>query len=140
MVVTRPKRKLLVILGAGSSAPCGMPGVAEIDTLMKDWNRTWKGPIAYPTAGRGTFNDVWDMLEAYQAQSSRQELGLFVNFERVLGEMTALASWVAPSPFGNALRSAVVDGDPGPSFTWPRQAEDERAKQPFYYRHLIIRQ
>ena len=136
----RAKRKLLVILGAGSSLPCGMPGLSDIDALMKKWSRNWKPPIGFPNPGDGTFNDVWKLLEVYQALNPRPQLGLGVNFERVLGEMTALASWVSPSPFGNALRSMVADGRTGPGFTWPGPDEDEQAAKPYYYRHLIIEQ
>ena len=35
------KPKLLVILGAGSSIPCGMPPVGKIDELMKRWSQEW---------------------------------------------------------------------------------------------------
>ena len=31
------RRKLLVLLGAGSSIPYGMPSVGQIDELMKRW-------------------------------------------------------------------------------------------------------
>jgi hypothetical protein len=41
MTGIRKKRKLLVVLGAGSSMPCGMPSVREIDVLMKQWSRDW---------------------------------------------------------------------------------------------------
>lgn len=136
----RPKRKLLLILGAGSSLQCGIPGVSDIDALMKDWSRGWKGDIGMPSAGEGTFNDLWKMLEAYEAENPQPQLGMRVNFEYVLGEMTALASWVSPSPFGNALRRMVADGAPGRDFTWARQQHDDRAQKPYFYRHLVIEQ
>lgn len=34
-------KKLLVILGAGSSIPIGMPSVSAIDALMATWSDTW---------------------------------------------------------------------------------------------------
>lgn len=32
------KKKLLIILGAGSSIDCGMPSVSDIDTKMRIWS------------------------------------------------------------------------------------------------------
>jgi len=42
--MTFPKKKLLVILGAGSSVPCGMPSFADLDTKMKEWCRERREP------------------------------------------------------------------------------------------------
>ena len=98
------KPKLLVILGAGSSIPCRMPSVDNINDQMKDWSREWKPETESPGgAGAGVFNDLWDSVERYYLVSG-------VNYERVLGEMTALASWLAPSPWGDPLREIVKDG------------------------------
>jgi hypothetical protein len=35
------KKKLLVILGAGSSIPRGMPSVAALDEHMSEWGSGW---------------------------------------------------------------------------------------------------
>ena len=130
------KRKLLVLLGAGSSIPCGMPSIGMIDDKMKEWSREWKSEPAFPNGtGRGIFNDVWEIVESYYRQNPRPHLGLRVNYERILGEMTALASWATPSPFGNALRLAVRDSTPAETFTWPRNRPE-----PFFYRQLILEQ
>ena len=131
----KPKRKSPVILGAGTSMPCGIPGVAAIDALMQDWSRNWKMPIGFPDgAGDGVFNDLWRAIDQYQKRKPRPQLGLKLNFERVLGEMIALASWVSPSPFGNPLREAVEDGHIS-GFTWPQHGEGE-----YFHRQLIIEQ
>jgi hypothetical protein len=115
--------------------PCGIPGVAAIDALMQDWSRNWKMPIGFPDgAGDGVFNDLWRAIDQYQKRKPRPQLGLKLNFERVLGEMIALASWVSPSPFGNPLREAVEDGRIS-GFTWPQQGEGE-----YFHRQLIIEQ
>lgn len=130
------KRKLLVILGAGSSAPCGMPSVVTIDDEMKRWSREWKNKPTFPNGtGRGTFNDLWEIVEDYYRQNPRPHLGLRINYERILGEMTALASWVTPSPFGNALQLAVENSAPSDKFTWPRDRPE-----PNFYRQLILDQ
>lgn len=135
--LNRRKRKLLVILGAGTSIPCEMPSVTEIDRRMEEWSRSWTYPVTFPqgTAGNGIFNDLWRFLETYNARKPQPQLGPRLNFERVLGEMISLASWMTPPPFGNALQEAVRDGLPSNSFTWP--SHDERD---YYYRNLIIEQ
>lgn len=135
--LTRTKRKLLIVLGAGSSLSCGMPSTGDIDLLMRDWSSAWSAPPVYPVGsiGRGVFSDLWEVIADYQSQNPQPHLGIGVNYERVLGEMVALASWATPSPFGNALRNAVRDGGFASSFTWPR---DQLG--PFFYRLLIIDQ
>lgn len=35
------KKKLLIILGAGSSLSCCMPSVADLDKLMLAWSHAW---------------------------------------------------------------------------------------------------
>jgi len=109
--VTFPKKRLLVILGSGSSMPCCMPSVANLDNKMKDWCREWKPPAEVVFRSACTrwevFNDLWGMVESYYKKREALSLPLRVNFEKVLGEMIALAYWVTPAPFGNALRLAV---------------------------------
>ena len=93
------KPKLLVILGAGSSIPCGMPSVGELDKLMRRWAREWK-PEPHVDSDVDVFNVLWEMAESYYGLN---HYCIRPNYEMVLGEMTALASWVSPSPFGNPL-------------------------------------
>jgi hypothetical protein len=131
------RTKLLVILGAGSSLPCGVPGVEDINTQMKIWSREWKHLPTFPNGtGRGVFNDLWNILEQYYNRNPRPHLGISLNFEKVLGEMTALASWVSPSPFGNALSEAVKDSTTSDQFTWPSAAPDGA----YFFRQLILEQ
>jgi hypothetical protein len=131
------KRKLLVILGAGTSLSCGMPSTGEIDNLMQAWSSRWSNLPTFPigSVGRGVFGDLWDMVSAYQRQNPQPQLGLRLNYEKILGEMVALASWTTPSPFGNALRNTVQDPRLSSAFTWPQGHEE-----PYFYRHLIIEQ
>lgn len=130
------KKKLLVILGAGSSIPCGMPSVVEIDGMMKQWSREWKNLPEFPAGlTRGVFNDLWVIIEKYFRTSHTQHLGQRVSFERVLGEMTALASWVTPSPFGNPLGMAIKDPSLIDEFTLPRGRPG-----PYFNRLLILEQ
>jgi hypothetical protein len=134
---TPPKRKLLVILGAGSSVPCGIPGVVDLNARMKEWSSQWSDPPPFPpgSIGEGVFNDLWKFVDSYMQRNPRPQLGLQLNFERVLGEMISLASWTTPSPFGNPLQAALRDPHPSPGFTWPQGGEGD-----YYYRHLIVEQ
>ena len=93
------KPRLLVILGAGSSISCGMPSVREIDKSMRRWAREWK-PEPPVDSETDVFNLLWDMAESYYGGN---RYCIRPNYEMVLGEMTALASWVSPPPFGNPL-------------------------------------
>lgn len=130
------KRKLLIVLGAGSSIPCGMPTLTQLDEKMKTWSGEWRDEPALPHGTeRGIFNDLWEIVDEYYRQNNRPRLGLRANFEKILGEMTALASWVTPSPFGNALVAAVREGTPSDKFTWAHGHSE-----PYFYRQLIIAQ
>lgn len=127
------KPKLLAILGAGSSIPCGMPSVGDINEQMKAWSQEWKPTTGLVgDAGTGVFNELWKIVEEYY-QSNHYGIG--ANYERVLGEMTALASWLTPSPFGNALRAAVQDGAPVSAFALPPEGTEKNS-----YRNLIVEQ
>lgn len=127
------KPKLLVILGAGSSIPCGMPSVGDINDQMKVWSREWRPTTGVSgDAGTDVFNELWEIVEGYYRSN---HYGIRPNYERVLSEMTALASWLTPSPFGNAFRAAVQDGAPVSAFAWPRDCTE-----PNFYRKLIMEQ
>ena len=97
------KPKLLVILGAGSSVACEMPRVSDIDKQMKIWSR--KCQTSLPDRHEiDIFKELWDMVTCYYGTN---HYGIRPNYEMVLGEMTALAGWTSPSPFGNPLIEAV---------------------------------
>ncbi|MBB3747196.1 hypothetical protein FHX10_006752 [Rhizobium sp. BK591] len=107
------KKRLLMILGAGSSVACGMPSVAEINTLMASWARefaeTWQFTNFY--------DRVWRALERHLAsgfQSARQS----PNFERALGDLLALMHWVRPSPEGSALATLFEQTQPPPNLSF----------------------
>ena len=106
-------KKLLVILGAGSSIPIGMPSVSAIDALMATWSDTWSREHGLDNYYRKT----WSAVESYYAAAT-PSIRPTPNFEKVLGEMIGLAHWMEPSPFGHALRQIISpDGRPlGMSF------------------------
>lgn len=104
MYHNRPK--LLVILGAGSSIPCGMPCVPKIGNLMSRWSREWVPEPSIDAEGN-VFNLLWEASKRYYGTN---HYNIRPNYERVLGEMTALASWLSPRPFGNPIVEVLNDG------------------------------
>jgi SIR2-like domain len=123
------KKKLLVILGAGSSISCNMPSVACLDTKMKNWSQAWatdhgwKLRIGAPTwlgcaPVQDYFAALWQDIETYY-RSGKHQLRPPLNFEKVLGEMIALSHWMTPPPWGDTLRQTACDGAPPPHFTFP---------------------
>lgn len=95
------KKKLLVILGAGSSVSIGMPSVPTLDKEMKEWASRWKdvGPST------NFFNYLWDTAEALQNPVS--PLRRLPNFEKILGEMVALIQWMTPKTAIPILREVA---------------------------------
>jgi hypothetical protein len=56
-------KKLLVILGTGSSIPVGMPSVSATDALMAEWSDEWPGEHGLDNYYRRT----WRAVESYYA-------------------------------------------------------------------------
>jgi hypothetical protein len=112
-----PKKKLLVLFGAGSSVEQGMPSVAAIDKLMHDWASECVGDwVGIGGAHGGNYYILTDnyyhtltnSLTAYYRTPNRQTQWQ-PNFEKVLAEMVSLSHWVAPRPLGNPLREIIGD-------------------------------
>jgi len=103
------KKKLLMLMGAGTSMPLGMPSVAEIDALM----RQWSPPLALRPVAPDYFNSLWASAVKYGASGQFTPAnGIQPSFEQILGQMMSLAHWEAPPPRGNPLRLAVLgDGN-----------------------------
>ncbi|MPS67222.1 MAG: hypothetical protein E2586_01820 [Novosphingobium sp.] len=99
---TSSKRRLLMILGAGSSVPCGMPSVATIDNLMKGWAKSY----ARATGAPDYFAQAWEALEQHSRHGFAWDRQV-VTFERVLSDLVALMHWLRPPPAGGALRSLI---------------------------------
>jgi hypothetical protein len=108
------KKKLLVILGAGSSISCNMPSVACLDEKMQNWGQAWATAHGSPDY----FAALWQDIETcYRGGKHRPPPS--VNFEKVLGEMIALFYWMTPPPQGDTLRQTACDGAPPPRLTFP---------------------
>ena len=98
-----------------------MPSVSQLDELMKGWAREW---TPEPPVGSDcdVFNLLWEASECYYGSN---HYNIRPNFERVLGEMTAIASWLSPSPFGNPIIEAINDGALVCGLRWLQNSSDE---------------
>ena len=90
-------------MGAGSSVACDTPRVSDIDKQMKVWSHKYQASRS-DQHEIDIFNELWDMVKCYYGTN---HYGIRPNYEMVLGEMTALAGWMSPSPFGNPLIEVV---------------------------------
>jgi SIR2-like domain len=124
------KKKLLIILGAGSSLPFGMPSVACLGREMHGWSCNWLN--AKDESGPATescFGKVWDSIERYYQSSNRTldpKLQPQVNFEKALGDMLALAHWMMPAPYGATLRQIVRNDEASVDLQLPFDTARER--------------
>ena len=100
-----------------------MPSVSEIDELMKRWSREG-APEPSADSQREVFNVLWKVSERYYGSN---HYGIRPNYERVLGEMTSLASWLSPRPFGNPIVEAISGGAPISALEWLHNPSDEHA-------------
>jgi hypothetical protein len=116
------KKKLLVILGAGSSIPCNMPSVATLNGEMRNWGQAWATARGFPDY----FAALWHAIETYY-RSGKHSLPPSVNFEKVLGEMIAVSHWMTPPPRGDTLRQTACDGAPPPHLTFPSPTDYDPA-------------
>lgn len=99
------KKKLLVVLGAGSSLECGMPSVSAIDGLMQDWS----AHLAKERATPDYFDLPWKALATHLDQGLHGVRSK-PDFEKALAELVALMHWVRPAPAGSAMRTLVAEG------------------------------
>jgi tetratricopeptide (TPR) repeat protein len=120
------KKKLLIILGAGSSSALGLPSVECVDRLIEGWGTEW-------ARQRGTtdhFQELWKFARTYYERGLTQSRPA-LNFENVLGDMIAMAHWMEPPPWGNTLRQAACGARlPDLQFRYHREQENETAEAP----------
>ena len=81
------KKKLLIILGAGSSVELGMPSVGELDRSMRQWAREQADEKKSPDF----FGLLWEIRRLYAAEipadDQRGTEYSQPNYERCLGDM-----------------------------------------------------
>jgi hypothetical protein len=118
----KEKSKLLVILGAGSSSALGLPSVKCLGCLMGQWGSKW----AASGANADHFDELWQSVKTYYRRGGTA-LHPELNFEKVLGEMIALAHWMEPSPWGDTLRQAACDGAAPPRMNFRYQESESDA-------------
>ena len=109
------KKKLLVLLGAGSSVEQDFPSTAELDAEVRKWAkecvaRRAPDPIDEYAARTGTdfFDLLWRNREAYCADFNDDQKAIYEartkpNYERILGDLHALMNGVLPKPYGDPL-------------------------------------
>jgi hypothetical protein len=108
------KKKLLVILGAGSSVEQGVPSVRDIDLDMAGWARKWAEETRY----QDYFGKLWIAVSKYYSTGDRRYRP-GPDFEKVLGEMVALSHWMTPAPWGDSLRETACGGCAPPDLEFP---------------------
>ena len=106
------KKKLLIVLGAGSSLGRSMPSVADLDRLTRQWGRAWAATTGFPDY----FDAVWKSIDQYYGHANPHPL---LNFEKTMGEMVALSHWMEPAPLGDTLRQVACGGAPPPGLSFP---------------------
>ena len=105
-----PKKKLLVIMGAGSSIPVGKPSVDDIDELMLSWSKEWKPPNGSRLTN--PYKELWNLSKDYFKKGGEYDLykgKIYPNFESALGEMVRMADWVLPPTIGNPIIEIIAD-------------------------------
>ena len=70
------------------------------------------------------FDVVWKAAARYYG-TNHYRIG--PNYERVLGMMTELASWLSPRPFGNPITETIRDHEPVVALEWLRESSDKFA-------------
>jgi SIR2-like domain len=116
------KKKLLVILGAGSSVEQGVPSVRDIDAKMAAWARKWAAETGY----QDYFGKLWWAISKYYSEGDRRYRP-GPDFEKVLGEMVALSHWMTPAPWGDTLRQTACGGCAPPDLEFPVDPFTEHA-------------
>lgn len=128
------KKKLLIILGAGSSSAVGLPSVKCLDQFMELWGIEW-ARLA------GTTDHFQELRQSAETYYEHGPAGLHppLNFEKVLSDIVAMAHWMEPSPWGNTLRHAACGGTPPPhmSFRYHEELEDEVAEVAFPFTGVV---
>lgn len=117
------KKKLLVLLGAGSSVGQDFPSTSELDKEVAGWAAEWstrKPPDPIDSMDQRTRTNFYDRLWAnrldYCAGLTEEQRSIVArrtrpNYERVLGDLHALMNGVLPKPFGDPILKWIPRAD-----------------------------
>lgn len=109
------KKKLLVLLGAGSSVEQGFPSVAELNEdaacwakLHTEWKKASTTDAAKIANSINYYDVLWRNRDSYCAGLSADQREIYSarsapNYERVLGDLHLLMNSVLGVPFGDPL-------------------------------------
>ncbi|MFT3828743.1 MAG: SIR2 family protein [Opitutaceae bacterium] len=128
------KPKLLVILGAGSSVELGMPGVKDIDRLMRRRAQEY----AADKQRTDFYRLVWQKRGCHLAKlrlvQDQDEFVRFTaeartrpNYERCLGDMVSLMNAALPCSVIDPLQHALIPDEHLKTLGVPRGAETPHA-------------
>jgi hypothetical protein len=98
-------KKLLIILGAGSSISLGMPSVSALDEATRRWAEEW-GVYDGERYRPNYYEYAWQALSQH-FQDAPRHLMRAPNFELALGLLVGLSNWVIPRPHGKPLRDMI---------------------------------
>jgi hypothetical protein len=106
MVIASMKKRLLVILGAGTSVSLGMPSMSQLNRKMEDWAKEWSATQAH---GINYFQRITE---------NRKHVEKEPNFENLLADMNSL---INSFPFwGSEIAPSKA---PDPVLMWFRAAD-----------------
>lgn len=102
------RKKLLVVLGAGSSISQGMPSVGDIDRELQE--------LASRTAANSQKPDYYRLLlknrDNYYARAPELiHAQNDPNYEDILGDMYGLMNGILPKPFGDPILQWLIRAD-----------------------------
>jgi len=92
---------------------------------MKKWAQNWSASNGQPNY----FEAVWNATEQYYKSSNRSinpDHQPNITFEKILGDMLALAHWMEPPPLGNALRQIARANAVPPNLAFPLYDDGNR--------------
>ncbi len=93
---------------------------------MGQWGSKW----AASRANADHFGELWQSVKTYYRRGGTA-LHAELNFEKVLGEMIAMAHWMEPPPDGDTLRQAACDNAPPPRMDFRCQESESDAMEDF---------
>jgi hypothetical protein len=117
------KKKLLVLLGAGSSVDQDFPSTGKLDDEVAGWAAEWskrKPPDPVDSMDQRTRTNFYDRLWTNRTdycaglagdQRNIVERRTRPNYERVLGDLHALMNGVLPKPFGDPILKWIPRAD-----------------------------